>query len=81
MQNDMTLTEDDEGKHVKNANGDDVGLVVAVEHGEAHVDPDPGLTDSIRSRLGWGDPEEEGTYTLDSSQVDSITDDEIRLNR
>lgn len=79
MEKHTTLTEDDEGKHVKNARGDDVGLVVAVEHGEAHVNPDPGLADSIRSRLGWGDPDEEGTYKLDSSEIDSVTDDEIRL--
>lgn len=81
MQNNPTLTEADEGKYVKNTRGDEVGLVVAVEHGTAHVKPDPGLTDSIRSKLGWGESNEEDTYELDQTQIESVTDDEIRLNR
>lgn len=80
MQNDVTLTEDDEGKNVVNANGDQVGRVVSVEHGQAHVDPDPGLTDTIRSKLGWGEEGEE-SYRLDSSSIESISDDEIHLSR
>lgn len=81
MQDDSTLTEEDEGKHVKNAHGDEVGLVVAVEHGQAHVEPDPGITDSIRSKLGWGNSNEEGTYKLDEAHIDTVTDDEVRLDR
>lgn len=80
MQNDVTLTADDEGKHVVNANGDRIGRVVAVEHGRAHVDPDPGLTDKIRSKLGWGKKDDEN-YRLDTDSIDSVTDDEIRLSR
>lgn len=75
-----TFTDDDEGKRVVNANGDEIGIVEHVEAGTAHVDPDPGITDSIRSTLGWGDADEE-TYSLDDSNVESITDDEVRLQR
>lgn len=81
MEDHPTLTEEDEGKHVKNAHGDEVGLVVSVEHGQAQVEPDPGITDSIRSKLGWGDSGDEGTYELSPSNIESVTDDAIILGR
>ena len=74
------FTDDDEGKRVVNADGDQIGLIETVEHGTVHVNPDPGITDSIKSKLGWGDADGE-TYELDESNVESITDDEIRLER
>ncbi len=74
------FTDDDEGKRVVNADGEEIGMITGVEHGTAHVDPDPGITDSVRSKLGWGDADED-TYALDDDNVDSITDDEVRLQR
>lgn len=74
------FTDDDVGKRVVNANGDTIGLVSGVDAGSAYVDPDPGLTDKIRSRLGWDDVDETD-YALDPSHVDAVTDDEIRLSR
>lgn len=79
MQDDTTLTEADEGKQVVNARGDEIGKVVNVDHGTAHVDPDPGLTDSIMSTLGWAESDED-TYQLDSSAIETVTDDEIRIS-
>ena len=71
------VTEDDEGKEV--VHGDQtVGRIVDVEHGTAHVDPDPGITDTIKSKLGWGDRDED-TYPLQEDSIEEITDDEIRL--
>lgn len=75
-----TFTDDDEGKRIVNANGDEVGIVEHVEAGEVYVQPDPGITDTITSKLGWGDADEE-TYTLDTDNVEAVTDDEIRLRR
>lgn len=80
MQNNVTLTEDDEGKKVVNKNGDEVGRVVEVQHGTAQIDPDPGLTDTIKSKLGWADSDEE-SYRLDADSVERVSDDEIHLNR
>ncbi|KDS91003.1 hypothetical protein FK85_07445 [Halorubrum saccharovorum] len=80
MQNDKTLTADDEGKDVVNSDGDKIGRVTNVEHGKAHVDPDPGLADTIRSKLGWGDDDEED-YVLNTSSIETVTDDEIHLSR
>ncbi|RAW44618.1 PRC-barrel domain containing protein [Halorubrum sp. 48-1-W] len=80
MRDEVTLTEDDEGKNVVNADGDPVGRVMSVEHGSAHVDPDPGLADTIRSKLGWGDADEDD-FQLDTSSIAAVSDDEIRLSR
>lgn len=74
------FSDHDEGKRVVNADGDEIGIVEHVEGSTVHINPDPGMTDTIRSKLGWGDSDEE-TYELDESNVDSITDDEIRLGR
>lgn len=72
-----TITENDEGKKV--VRGDDtVGRVVEVQHGTAYVDPDPSITDTMMSKLGWADADEE-TYPLQDETIEQITDDEIRL--
>ncbi|WP_255169297.1 PRC-barrel domain containing protein [Natrononativus amylolyticus] len=75
-----SFTDDDEGKPVVNANGERIGMIEAVEGGMVHVDPDPGVTDTIKSKLGWGDADEE-TYTLEEENVESITDDEVQLRQ
>jgi hypothetical protein len=73
-----TVTDDDEGKRVVNSSGEAIGMVSTVRDGVAHVDPDPGITDTIRSKLGWGDADE-GDYALEATRIDTVTDDEIRL--
>lgn len=80
MRDNVTLTADDEGKNVINAEGDQVGRVVEVERGTAKVDPDPGLTDAIRSKLGWGEADKE-SYLVDAGSVENVSDNEIHLNR
>lgn len=74
------FTDVDEGKRVVNADGDEVGIIADVEHGTAHVEPDPGMTDSIKAKLGWGDSGED-TYPLQEEAVGRVTDDEVRLER
>lgn len=73
-----TFTEDEIGKTVVNANGESVGMIAAVEDNTARVDPDPGLTDSIKATLGWSDASGD-TYPLQESAVASVTDDEVHL--
>lgn len=73
------ITEDDEGKDVVDSNGETIGIVSSVRAGTAYVDPDPGLTDSIKSKLGWNEPDTDD-YPLDDSRVDTVTDDEVRLS-
>ncbi|RKD95876.1 PRC-barrel domain containing protein [Halopiger aswanensis] len=74
------LTDDDEGKRIVNAEGEQIGIIESVEGGTAHVNPDPGMTDTIKSKLGWGDTDED-TYPLDAENIESISDDEVRLQR
>lgn len=76
----MDITEHDEGKKVVNKAGKKIGMVSKVEGQHVHVDPDPGLTDTIKSKLGWGDADDD-TYALNQSDIASVTDDEVQLNR
>lgn len=78
MSSDISLTESDEGKKVIDSSGENIGQVMEVRNGRAYVDPDPGITDSIMSKLGWGSGDEE-TYELEPSNVDRVTEDEIHL--
>lgn len=71
-----TITENAEGKRVVH-DGETVGMVTAVEHGTAMVEPDPGLSERIRAALGWADDED--AYPLQEAAVAETTDDEIRL--
>lgn len=72
------ISEDDKGKRVVNSKGKKIGLVTAVKNGAAYVDPDPGIADSIRSKLGWGDADADD-YRLEARRIGKITDDEIQV--
>jgi len=74
------LTENDEGKPVKTADGEQIGMISGVRGGTAYVDPDAGITDRIKSMLGWEDVDEDD-YALAESEIDTVTDDEVRLSR
>jgi hypothetical protein len=76
----IEYTDSDEGKKVVNAHGDTIGRITAVHGNTAHVDPDPGLMDEMRSKLGWGDADED-TYPLKNEDVTEITDDEIHVRQ
>lgn len=73
------ITDDDEGKKV--VHGDDtVGRIVDVDHGTAYVDADPGITETLMSKLGWADHEgDEDTYPLQEASVESVDDDAVHL--
>ncbi|WP_323172933.1 hypothetical protein [Natrialba sp. PRR66] len=74
-----TFTADDAGKTVESANGALLGVVVSVEPETVYVDPDPGVTDSIKATLNWGDQTEEPVALTDDA-VTEITDETIRLD-
>jgi hypothetical protein len=73
-----TIQKDDEGKDIINATGDTVGFVATVRDGTAYVDPNAGLMSKVRSILGWEKPEDK-VYPLREDQIDTITEDKIRL--
>lgn len=72
------VTHDDEGKRVVDSSGEKIGMVTEVRSGTAYVDADPGIADTIRSKLGWGKSDEDD-FALDADSIDTVTDDEIRL--
>ena len=74
----VQITDEDVGKTVLDGDGDEVGIVSAVRHGTAYVDPDPGITTKLKTKLGWED-HEEADYPLQEPSVETVTDDEIRL--
>lgn len=76
----ISITEQDEGKRVVDTTGETVGVVAEVRDGTAYVDPDASLTDKLAAKLGWGDRDED-TYPVTTADIDTVTDDEIRLNR
>ncbi|MFC6824476.1 PRC-barrel domain containing protein [Halopelagius fulvigenes] len=74
----VDVTDSEEGKDVVNERGDKIGIVSDVRHGTAYVEPDPGITDEIKAKLGWGDVDDDN-YPLQEARIREITDDEIRL--
>jgi hypothetical protein len=79
MEERTTMTADDVGKRVVTGSGEEVGRVVGVSCGSAHVNPHPGLVGTVRTTLGWEEQSNEDTDRLNDAQVDTITDEEIRL--
>ncbi|MFC4439764.1 MULTISPECIES: prolipoprotein diacylglyceryl transferase [Natrialbaceae] len=73
-----TFTEDDIGKTVESASGENLGVVIAVDSGTSYVEPNPGVTDSIKAALDWeGDADD--AIPLADDAVDRVTDETIRL--
>ncbi|GEM_PF-5836739 len=72
------LRAEDEGKPVVGADGGMIGMVETVHGNRAHINPEPGIVSKIRAKLGWGTVEE-AEYTIDESNIERITDDEVAL--
>ena len=70
-----TLEESDEGKTVLSADGEQVVTIDRVEHGTAYVEADEGLLDELTSMLG----DDDGAHTLVGTDVEEVSDDEVRL--
>jgi hypothetical protein len=67
-----TVDASDQGKRVFDRDGNEVGIVEAVDGDDErlYVDPDPGLLDEVKSELGWGSQEADD-YVIVPSQVAS----------
>ena len=74
----MDQNDIDSGMDVYDAHGDEVGTVATVEDDTAYVDLDPGLTDEVKSSLGFGDTDDD-TYALRDEMVDTVDDDGVHL--
>ena len=69
---------DAEGKTVVDHEGNTVGLVDDIEGETLYVEPDPGLTDRLSTRLGWADRDEDDR-PIDADLVEEVTDDAVVL--
>lgn len=78
MSTDTTIDESLKGKNVINAHGEKIGVVSGVKNGTPYVDPDPGLTDRLKTALGWDDVDE-GDHPLREESIERITDDGVHL--
>lgn len=78
----MTLDDDALGKTVVDAHGDEIGMVTDVrDDGRTiSVNTHPGLTDRIRTTLGWGETDDDD-YPLSTDAIAEVTEDEIHLKR
>ena len=74
------LSDDDSGKRVVTADNEEIGVITEVRAGTAYVEPDPGMFDTIKAKLDWGDAGED-SYPIDAAEVETVTDDEVRLRR
>ncbi len=72
------ITDDDEGKPVVGSEGQALGMVEEVRGDTAYINPEPGIVDRIKSKLGWGDADEDD-YAIDEQHIEQITDDEVQL--
>lgn len=70
-------TDEDAGKDVIDSTGETIGIVNSVEEGTLYVESDPGLTDSIKATLGWGDTGD--TQTIDPQHIAAIDEEAVRL--
>lgn len=75
-----TISENDEGKTVLNQNGEEIGMVSSVQGDRMFVNPEPGITDKIKSKLGWEDVGEDD-YVVREGDIEAVTEDSVRLNR
>ena len=74
------ISDDEQGKKVVNRDGETIGMVSDVRGDHLYVDPDPGVTDKVKSKLGWEEADEDD-YAVKEMHIDTVTDDEVRLNR
>lgn len=73
-----SITDDDEGKKVT-YRGDTVARVVEVEGDTAYVEHDAGITETIKSKLGWADHDAD-SIALDENSIIEVTDDAVRID-
>ncbi|WP_227373776.1 PRC-barrel domain containing protein [Haladaptatus halobius] len=75
----VEFTEEEKGKDVVDPDGKQVGIVADVKGNTLYVDFDPGFTDELKQKLGFGDAE--GTQAIESNRVAAVTETEIQLKR
>ncbi|WP_276301064.1 hypothetical protein [Halorussus lipolyticus] len=76
----VTLDDDDVGKDVVDANDEKVGVVTEVDEdaNRLYVDPNPGLAQRVKTRLGW-EGHDDDAYSVEPDRISKIDDDYVHL--
>jgi sporulation protein YlmC with PRC-barrel domain len=74
------LSTQDEGKVLMDIEGEEIGVVTAVDADEqvAYVEPDPGIGEAVVQGLGFGDKDEDD-IEVPADTVATVTDTELRV--
>ena len=74
----VTVDADDEGKTVRDGDGEELGLVVEVsDEGDAlFVDPHPRIAEHVAADLGWTE-RESGDFRVDAADIHAIDGDAV----
>lgn len=74
----VSVDADDEGKTVRDGDGEELGLVVDVsDEGDAlFVDPHPRIAEHVAADLGWTE-RESGDFRVDAADVHAIDGDAV----
>ena len=73
-----TLTEEDEGKILVDADGEELGIVTGVEDGRGYFDPDPSVSEGVLAAFGRASTDADD-LVLPFGAVETVTDEEVRL--
>jgi hypothetical protein len=74
------LSTADEGKFLMDVEATQIGVVTEVDTDEqvAHVDPEPGIAESVVQGFGFGDASEDD-IEVPGESVETVTDTELRV--
>ena len=73
-----TLSDDEVGKKVIDAEGKELGIVAKVEDSQASVDPNPSVAEHLLAKIGV-ESEDDEDYLVTEGMVDRVDDDTIVL--
>jgi hypothetical protein len=76
------LSTEDEGKFLMDIEGEQIGIVTAVDpEGQvAYVDPEPGVAESVIQGLGFGEASADN-IEVPASSIETVTDSELRVDK
>ncbi|WP_121741537.1 hypothetical protein [Natronorubrum halophilum] len=66
-----TLTDDEVGKTVVDADGKELGIVAKVEGGRAFVDPNPSVAEHLLAKIGV-EGEDDEDYLVTEDMLESV---------
>ncbi|WP_049969799.1 hypothetical protein [Haladaptatus cibarius] len=73
-----SLSDEDEGKFLMDAEGEQLGIVSEVEGDTAFVDPDPNIAEAWLEVFGWSSADEDD-LSVPADAIETVTDKEVRL--